>query len=85
MTDSTTQTVLFRDLFSKPVVAAFDQDNSSSDGVAILIKGIDSRLRLSERLATCIFDQRDPDMVEHTVHDLLRQTRLRLGLRLYRL
>jgi len=73
MTDSTTQTVLFPDLFSKPVVAAFDQDNSSSDGGAILIKGIDSRLRLSERLATCIFDQRDPDMVEHTVHDLLRQ------------
>ena len=73
MTESTTQTVLFPDLFSKPVVAAFDQDNSSSDGGAILIKGIDSRLRLSERLATCIFDQRDPDMVEHTVHDLLRQ------------
>lgn len=73
MTESTTQTVLFPDLFSKPVVAAFDQDNSSSDGGAILIKGIDSRLRLSERLTACIFDQRDPDMVEHTVHDLLRQ------------
>ena len=73
MTDSTTQTVLFPDLFSKPVLATFDQDNSSSDGGAILIKGIDSRLRLSERLAGCIFDERDPDMIEHTVHDLLRQ------------
>jgi hypothetical protein len=73
MTESTTQAVLFPDLFSKPVLAAFDQDNSSSDGGAILIKGIDSRLRLSERLAACIFDERDPDMIEHTVHDLLRQ------------
>jgi len=73
MTKSTTQTVLLSDLFPQPVLAAFDQHNSSSNGGAVLIRGINSRLRLSRRLAACIFDQRDPDMVEHSVHDLLRQ------------
>ena len=32
MNDSTTQSVLFPNLFSKPVRASIDQDNSSSDG-----------------------------------------------------
>jgi hypothetical protein len=73
MNDSITQSVLFPNLFSKPVHASFDQDNSSSDGGAILIKAMDSQLQLSRRLAACVFDERDPDMVEHTVHDLLRQ------------
>ena len=73
MNDSATQSVLFPNLFSKPEHASFDQDNSSSDGGAILIKAMDSQLQLSRRLAACIFDERDPDMVEHTVHDLLRR------------
>lgn len=73
MTHRTTQSVLFSDLYSKPVVAAFDQDNSSSDGGAILLKAIDRRLGLSERLASCIEDTREADRVWHSVYDLLRQ------------
>jgi hypothetical protein len=73
MTDPTTQTVLFPDLISKPLVAVFDQDNSSSDGGAILLKAIDRRLGLSKRLAGCIDDGREIDRVWHSVHDLLRQ------------
>jgi hypothetical protein len=73
MTHPTTQSVLFPDLNSKPVVVSFDQDNSSSDGGAILLKAIDRRLGLSERLAECIDDTREIDRVWHSIYDLLRQ------------
>lgn len=49
--DSTTQRVLFEDLFSKPVVAAMDLEHSSSDGGALLLKAVDARLGLTASLA----------------------------------
>lgn len=48
MTQHTTQTVLFPDLFHKPVVATFSQAQSSSDGGAILLKGADHQLSRTE-------------------------------------
>ena len=39
--DTTTQPVIFKDLFGKPVVARFDQPDSSSDGGAVLLKACD--------------------------------------------
>ena len=73
MAQNTTQTVFFADLFSKPVVASFDQPDSSSDGGAILLKALDDRLRLTERLAQCIQDDREPGKIRHSIFDLLRQ------------
>lgn len=73
MAQDTTQTVLFADLFSKPVVASFDQPDSSSDGGAILLKAIDDQLQLTERLSECIRDDREPGKVRHSIFDLLRQ------------
>jgi hypothetical protein len=73
MAQDTTQTVLFPELFPKPVVASFDQDNSSSDGGAVLLKVVDSQLSLTERLAACIEDLRQQSKVLHSMHDFLRQ------------
>ena len=73
MPENTTQSVLFPSLFSKPVLATFDQPDSSSDGGAILLKAIDSQMGLSERLAGCIDDARQPGKVQHSIHDLFRQ------------
>lgn len=47
-----------RGFFRKPVVATFDQPNSSSEGGAILLKGFDSKLSLTERLAACLRESR---------------------------
>lgn len=69
----TAQSVLFKGLFDKPLVAKFDQRNSSSDGGAVLLKAADRRLGLSERLAGCIEDRRQPGKIEHTIHELLSQ------------
>jgi len=72
-TEDTTQSVLFPELFLKPVLAEFDQPDSSSDGGAVLLKGVDSKLSLTERLAGCLNDPRQPGKVVHETVDLLRQ------------
>jgi hypothetical protein len=64
---------MFSDLFRKPVLAEFDQPNSSSDGGAVLLKGVDSKLSLTSRLAACLDDPREPGKVVHETVDLLRQ------------
>lgn len=71
--DSTTQCWLFEDLAKRPVTVRFDQERGSSDGGALLLGAADRRLRLSEALAACIRDGRDPERVVHEVSDLVRQ------------
>jgi hypothetical protein len=57
----------------KPVVARFDQAQASTDGGAVLLKALDDQLQLTDQLAGCLVDRRDPDKIRHTVRDLLRQ------------
>jgi Transposase DDE domain group 1 len=57
----------------KPVVAAFDMPDASSDGGAILLKGIDTQLGLTKRLAACLADGRQPGKVRHQTLELIRQ------------
>jgi hypothetical protein len=71
--DTTTECLLFPDIFSKPVVGQFDQRQGSSDGGAILLKAADRRLGLTEALAACLVDPRQPGKVEHEVEELLAQ------------
>jgi len=73
MLESTTQSVLFPDLISKPVVAAFDQSHSSSDGGGLLLKAVDERLGLSAKLAHCLRDGRDSERLQHELIELVRQ------------
>jgi len=73
-TDSTIQSVLFPQLFSRQtVVAKFDQEHSSSDGGALLLKAVDEQLGLSQRLAACLGDRRQPGKIRHEIEELLRQ------------
>src|SRR5438128_9063916 len=57
----------------KPAVAAFDVEHASSDGGAILLKGIDTQLGLTKRVAACLADGRQPGKVRHQTLELLRQ------------
>ncbi len=57
----------------KPVVVAFDTPDASSDGGLILLKGIDTHLGLTKRLAACLADERQPAKVRHETIELLRQ------------
>ena len=74
MSDATIpQTVLFPDLFDRPLTATFDQPHASSDGGAILLKAADRRYGLIDGFARCLVDDRAPGKVRHTLRDLLAQ------------
>jgi len=73
MNSTTQQSVLFPDLLDKPLVVAFDQENSSSDGGAILLKAIDKRLGLTDSLAACLRDERQAGKIDHDTVELFRQ------------
>ncbi|HEX7324456.1 MAG TPA: IS1380 family transposase [Rhodanobacteraceae bacterium] len=70
---STTQGVLFQDTFLQPLVARFDQPDSSSDGGAVLLKACDQRLGLIEALAACLHDPRDSARIRHSLKELVAQ------------
>ena len=67
------QTVLFPDLFNKPVIATFDQPHASSDGGAILLKAAEAPYGLIDGFARCLVDDRQPGKVRHSLADLLAQ------------
>jgi len=71
--DSTAQTVLFPDLAAKPVVVKLDEEHSSSDGGAVLLKAIDQSLGLTEALSKGLVDPRQPGKVAHSFRELLQQ------------
>ena len=71
--DSTTQCLLFPEIFGKPVVLQFDQLNGSSDGGAILLKAADRRYGLIRTLAGCLRDKRQAGKVDHSLRELLAQ------------
>src|SRR5713226_938288 len=72
-TDCITQITLGFDPKKKPVVARFDQAHASSDGGAILLKGIDTQLGLTKRLAAHFVDDRQPGKIQHQTLELFRQ------------
>src|SRR5213080_3684266 len=70
---TTTQCLLFPEIFDRPVVAQFDQVQGSSDGGAILLKAADRRLGLTEALVACLDDERQPGKIHHQMQELLTQ------------
>jgi hypothetical protein len=67
------QTVLFPDLFDRPLVATFDQAHASSNGGAILLKAADTRLGVTAALAGCLTDGRTATRIAYTVQALVAQ------------
>jgi Transposase DDE domain group 1 len=57
----------------QPVVARFDQPHASSDGGALLLKALDDRLGVTERLARSLRDPRQPGKIDHALLELVRQ------------
>lgn len=57
----------------QPIDITFDAPDISSDGGALLLRRIDEQLGLTERMAACLPDDRDPRRVQHTRGEQLRQ------------
>ena len=73
MAEQGVQTLLFPQLFDKPLVATFDTPQQSSDGGAILLKAIDDELKLTGQLAACLPEWRQVGKIEHDLSTLIRQ------------
>jgi hypothetical protein len=73
VSNPTAQPVLFEDVFSRPVQTIFDDTELSSDGGLVLLKALDSGLRLTERLGKLLPDERQATKVVHPYLDQFRQ------------
>jgi hypothetical protein len=56
----------------KAIIARFDGGQLSSDAGVLLLREVEQRLGIAERLAACIDDPRLPERVRHEVADVLR-------------
>ncbi len=63
----------FQGVGPRKVRAAFDGGHVTSDGGTLLLREMDTRLGLTEQLAQCFTDHRDPERIEHGVQALLAQ------------
>jgi hypothetical protein len=57
----------------REVVARFDGGTMSSDGGVLLLREVDGRLKLMERLSRCFTDERSPMFVKHRLDELVAQ------------
>ncbi len=67
------QSLFFDDLGPRQVQADFSGGTLSSDGGVLLLRQMDHRLALCRSLAQCFTDRRDPDLIDHSVEQLLAQ------------
>ena len=63
----------------KTVVAKFDGGLLSSDGGILVLREVDQRLRVADRLAGCMVDPRAPELITHTLAEIIRFRLLMIG------
>jgi len=73
VTECTSTKLNFSSLKRQEIVANFAGGRLTSDGGALLLREVDRRLGLTEALADCIADPRNPLMVIHDVQTMLIQ------------
>lgn len=67
------QKLVFSPVGRRDVEVDFTAGQVSSDAGSLLLREADLRLGLSERLARCFTDHRDPELVEHQLSELISQ------------
>lgn len=72
-TECTTDRFSFQPLGRREVVGAFDGGTISSDAGGLLLREVEQRTGIVQQFAACFVDHRDPDLVEHTVQELVAQ------------
>ena len=72
MEESTLSPFGFPAVARKKVSAAFDGGMLSSDGGVLLLRDVEKELGIARRLSSCLKDRRDPDLIKHTIEEMLR-------------
>jgi len=73
MTQCNQQQLLFQDLGNRTVVGQFDGGMVTSDAGGLLLREVEAKFGFIERFTQCFTDHRDPDSIEHTLAELLKQ------------
>ena len=55
----------------KKVVVKFDGGALSSDGGLLVLREVEQRLGVADRMAACIIDPRAPDQIRHSLADII--------------
>jgi hypothetical protein len=72
MSEDTLLPFAFPAVQRKKVIVAFDGGRLTSDGGVMLLAAAERRLGIADTLAALIADPRDPNLVTHSVADILR-------------
>jgi hypothetical protein len=73
MTECNQSSFGFKAAGRRKIEARFDGGTISSDGGAFLLRQTDQRLNLLSRLSGCFLDGRNPELIEHSVTEMLCQ------------
>jgi hypothetical protein len=79
-TECTGSRLWFQALGRRDVVADFDGGTITTDGGALLLREVEARTGILRQFAACFTDYRNPELIEHTVPELIAQRVLGLAL-----
>lgn len=79
-TDCIPRQLEFQGLGRRRVVASFNGGTLTSDGGLLLLGEVERRRGILRQFAACFRDQRNPELIEHSVEELVRQRVLGLAL-----
>ena len=69
-----------RSIFSPSLTARFDGGTITSDAGGLLLREVEAQTGLLADLARCFDDHRDPELIEHSVEELIKQRVFALAL-----
>src|SRR5689334_24186138 len=73
MADCTAKKIIVSRSKRRTIEVDFSGGAVSSDGGLLLLREVDRRLRLTERVSAVLNDPRNPDLIIHPLLDLIRQ------------
>ena len=73
MTQCTDKTLAFSSLKRQQIIVDFNGGRLTSDAGALLLREVDRRIGLTQALADCIADPRDPAKITHQLRTMLAQ------------
>lgn len=72
-TECNTDRFCFQPLGRREVIGAFDGGTISSDAGGLLLREVEQRTGIIRQFAACFVDHRAPELIEHSVPDLVAQ------------
>src|SRR3974390_2870228 len=79
-TECITREFDFQALGNREITARFDGGAITSDSGGLLLREVEAKTGIIRRLAACFTDHRDPELLEHSVYELLAQRIFALAL-----